>query len=208
MSVTATAWSVIAIMCVLTGDMHATDYAAMSKAPPCSPAMTENIKLALLIEDDMLRIEVANNSHLPQRFWQQDNSWGWEMPRIQVMQLSRVDSESTGSTSTESAVQLRPALRLWTRNFPAFIELRRGESTSYSLGATDFLADDLNQALALADQPLMVSAALIGTASTEQETHAVWCGALSSEPVRSEPPHRWLGQTANAPLSADNEDLS
>lgn len=141
----------------------------------------------------MLRLGVSNNTGKLLRMWQQDNSWGWKMPRILLR-------DEAGTVP----LQLRPALRVWTRNFPSFVELQPGESTSYYLGAADFMPDDLADAQRYQDCDVLLSAELISPAGPEQQDNDIWSGALSSKPQLFAGPQRWL----NSPVTEIDKEKS
>lgn len=154
-------------------------------------AMNEGITLAVYFEKNMVRIEATNSSKKVRRLWQQDNSWGWAMPRIRLT----TDEESKlrqAAPDSPTSVVLRPALRVWTRNMPTFVELLPGDTTCYRLGGDDFLPEDLQKTSALQSLDLRVAAELHSPSGIEQQEQDVWIGVASSQQERSSPPYPWL----------------
>lgn len=130
---------------------------------------------------DVLLLEVINIGEKPVRLWNQDNSWGWEMPHISVC-----------SENNDYHFQLAPGARLWTRNFPAFTELKPREVKVYRLRSSDFDPEMLLPVQKCLSERILVQAQLIGTESPEQSEHNVWFGLVQSYQQLLEPPHPWL----------------
>lgn len=147
----------------------------------------DEAKLALDFnpEDEMLILRVTNVGNKPVRLWNQDNSWGWEMPRLVL-----------SSESNDRYAHLCPGMRLWTRNFPSFTQLNALEEKSYRLCANDFDPKQLASAREFISQKLLVKAQLHAAKSPEQLEQGVWYGLLESSPQLIEPPHRWLRDTS------------
>ena len=133
------------------------------------------LSLRVYPEDDTLVWEVTNTGADSVRLWQQGNSWGWSMPRLSV-----------------GTHVLRPAARVWTRNFPANTELAPQESARYALRAGDFDPGTLEPLQSLSDQPLRVTPELHCEPTPEAAEYGVWCGTLRGEEQELSPPHPWL----------------
>jgi hypothetical protein len=149
-----------------------------SPAPP--PAA--DLSLQVRAEDDALVWEVTNAGATLVRLWEQSNSWGWEMPRLHL------GSEPGGAASH----CLRPAARLWTRNFPSSAEVAPGESLRYEMRAGDFDPETLEPVRQLSGQPVRVQAELRCEPSAEAVEYGVWYGTLRGPIQELAPPHPWL----------------
>jgi hypothetical protein len=153
-------------------------------APNGSPETPPDAALSLRVfpEDGALVWEATNEGTDGVRLWQQGNSWGWPMPRLYL------DPEPD-STAPH---RLTPAARVWTRNFPASVDLAPQESARYVLRAGDFDPEMLDAVQGLWHEPLRVRGELRCEPSPEAVEHGVWCGTLRGEEQELSPPHAWL----------------
>jgi hypothetical protein len=140
------------------------------------------LSLRVYPDDDALVWEATNAGKRNVRLWQQGNSWGWPMPRLHI------DPEGDGNAPHT----LYPAARVWTRNFPASVELAPQESTRYLLRAGDFDPEGLAAVQPLWQETLWAQGELHCDPSPEAVEYGVWSGTLRGEKQELSPPHAWL----------------
>lgn len=141
--------------------------------------------LRLRSEANVVVLEVTNPGPGRIRLWRQENGWGWPMPGIRL-----------GRPGEGMPLRLRPRERLWTRDFPTFLELEAGDRTRYRLEGVDLTPDGPAAAFDLHGERLEVQGELSCEPSPESEKYGVWCGTARSEPEVLLPPHPWLSAAA------------
>ncbi len=141
-----------------------------------APPPDAELSLRVFAENGALVWELTNRGDTSVRLWQQSNSWGWPMPRLHV----------------EPDHELRPAARLWTRNFPSSVEVTPQKSARYALRAGDFDPETLEPLRDRWQEPLQVQPELRCDPSAEAVEHGVWVGTLRGQQQELSPPHAWL----------------
>jgi len=150
-----------------------------SERPSTGPGTTLGIHVRT--EERAVVLEVTNQGSEPIRLWRQENGWGWPMPRIRL-----------GRQGEDLSIRLKPRDRLWTRDFPTFLELDRGHRTQYRLEAGDMAPRGLEAAERFREEVLEIRGKLQCDPSPEAERYGVWVGTAEGETQIVSPPHTWL----------------
>jgi hypothetical protein len=146
-----------------------------------SPADT-GLQLRLDVDEAVVILRATNTGHDSVALWEQDNSWGWPMPRLHVWPTSAPDTRLT----------IHTAGRVWTANLPTFERLRPGQSMNFVLRSQDLDLAVLGPWPGITEQPLLLQGELCCDPSPDAAEYGVWCGVLRSPIRQFDPPHRWL----------------
>lgn len=145
-----------------------------------------NLELSVDGRGPRLVLEVRNVGGTEVRLWEQENSWGWPMPRVHVRATPHADP----------ALTLRPADRVWTGNLPTALRLAPAESSRYELRADDLDRAALRQLRPFRERTLWVQGELRSEPSAEAAEYGVWCGMLLTPVTQLDPPHHWMGPSS------------
>ena len=143
--------------------------------------MDKAISLSLTVQPESLTVAVANIGKTPQRLWDRNSSWGWEMFSL----LLAGPDEDEWRELTATPIR-------WTRNVPRALELLPGGTLRYALGPGDPGWDGLSALGERRNQPMKVRVRLRIPPTPEAATHDVSVGEAVSPPAWSHPPHGWL----------------
>jgi hypothetical protein len=138
--------------------------------------------LRVYIQKNSLVFEVRNEGSNSVRLWQQNNSWGWSMIQVSIIDVD----------DSQVLCLLRPRSQDWTRNIPRYVELQPKQRYNYVRYAYDFDPVDIAVALRFREQPLILQPRLVCDRSADTMAEGVWFGELEGEKQRSDRPHQWL----------------
>ena len=124
-----------------------------------------------------------NQGSKPRRIWEFDNSWGWNTLTFKVYDLQ----------NKTSAIKIKKlSTKGWTKNGPTFFEVDAGSRYNVPINLRDNDWEIPGEADPLKTKDVVVKVILDIPPSAEAKEFGVFVGALESNDIILNPPHKWL----------------